>query len=134
LVQILPREDLIHGINLQRKRYCNFDIAAGPSIPNKASAFAWCDGDLSQIDTIKQSVEVYVENKIIANKQNAARSGVEQSVNLTPVFKITKKIQHTHTVRDIPVDRCPMKHVISDMSHYKQYFLPDQVNKEKCID
>jgi hypothetical protein len=50
---------LIHGINLQRKRYCNFDIAAGTSIPNKATAVAWCDGDLSQIDAIKRSVELY---------------------------------------------------------------------------
>jgi hypothetical protein len=110
---------LIHGINLQLKRYCNFDIAAGTSILNKATAVAWYDGDLSQIDAIKRSVEMYAENKIIANKQNAARSGVEQPANLTPVFKIIKKIQHTHTVRDIPVDRCPMKRVISDMFHFK---------------
>jgi hypothetical protein len=62
---------LIHGINLQRKRYCNFDIATGTSIPNKATTVAWCDGDISQIDAIKRSVELYAENKIIANKQNA---------------------------------------------------------------
>ena len=108
---------LIHGINLQRKKFCNFDIAAGSSIPDKATAVAWCDGDLSQIDAIKRSVEMYAENKIIANKQNAARSGVEQPADLTPVFKIIKKIQHTHTVRDLPVDRCPMKRLISDMFH-----------------
>ena len=36
---------LIHGINLQRKTYCNIDIAAGTSIPDKATAVAWCDGD-----------------------------------------------------------------------------------------
>ena len=58
--------------------------------------------------TLKQSVEMYVENKIIANKQNTARSVVDQPADLTPVFKIIKKIQHTHTVRDIPVDRCPI--------------------------
>jgi hypothetical protein len=29
---------LIHGINLQRKRYCNFDIAAGTSIPDIISS------------------------------------------------------------------------------------------------
>ncbi len=33
------------------------------------------------------------------------------------MFKIIKKIQHTQTVRDIPVDRCPMKRVISNMFH-----------------
>ena len=46
-----------------------------------------------------------------------ARSGVEQPADLTPVFKIIKTIQHTHTVRDLPVDRCPMKRLISDMFH-----------------
>ncbi len=63
---------LIHGINLQWKRYCNFDITAGTSIPDKATAVAWGDGDISQIDGIKRSVELYAENRIIANEQNAA--------------------------------------------------------------
>jgi hypothetical protein len=63
---------LIPGINLLRRKYCNFDIAAGTSIPDKATAVAWCNGDLSQIDAIKQTVELFAENKIIANKQNAA--------------------------------------------------------------
>jgi hypothetical protein len=63
---------LLPGINLQRKKYCNFDINAGTTIHNKTTAVASCDGDMSQIDAIKQCVDLYVENKIIANKQNAA--------------------------------------------------------------
>ncbi len=55
---------LIHEINLQRKKYCNFDIAAGTSIPHKATAVTWYDEDLSQIEAIKQSVELYTENII----------------------------------------------------------------------
>jgi hypothetical protein len=35
-----------------------FDIAAGTPIPDKATAVAWCDGDLSQIEAIKQSVYI----------------------------------------------------------------------------
>ena len=66
---------------------------------------------------VTQSAELFTENKIIANKHNAARSGVEQPADLTPVFRIIKKIQPTHTVRDIPVDRCPMKRIISNMFH-----------------
>ena len=49
---------------------------------------------------------MYAQNKIIANKQNAARSGVEQPADLSPVFKIIKKIQHTHTVfafKNLPI-------------------------------
>ena len=66
---------------------------------------------------VTQSAELFTENKIITNKQNTARSGVEQPADLTPVFRIIKKIQPTHMVRDIPVDRCPMKRLISDMFH-----------------
>jgi len=103
--------ELIPGINLQRKNYCNFDITTGTTIPDTATAVAWC-GDMSQIDAIKRSVDLYVENKIIANKQNAAWSGVEQPADLARVFKSVKRIQSKHTVRDVPVDRCPMKRLI----------------------
>ncbi len=106
---------LIPGINLQQRKYCNFDIAAGTSIFNKATAVAWCNGDLSQIDAIKQMVELFAEYKIIVNKQNAAQSGVEQPADLACVFKIIKNIQKKHTVRDIPFDRCPMKKLVSKM-------------------
>ncbi len=34
---------LIPGINLQRKKYCNFDITAGTTIPAMVTAVAWCD-------------------------------------------------------------------------------------------
>ncbi len=78
---------LIPEINLQRKNYCIFDIAAGTIIPDSVTAVAWCDGDMSQIDAIKHSVDLYVTNKIIANKQNAAWSGVEQPADLARVFK-----------------------------------------------
>ncbi len=59
---------LIPGINLQCKNYCNYDIAAGMTIPDALTAVAWCDGDMSQIDAIKHSVDLYDKNKIISNK------------------------------------------------------------------
>jgi hypothetical protein len=43
---------LISGINLQHMKYCNFDFNAGTTIPNKATAVAWCDSDMLQIDAI----------------------------------------------------------------------------------
>jgi hypothetical protein len=106
---------LIPRINLQQWKYCNFDIAKGTSTPDKATAVAWCDGDLSQIDAIKQTVELFAENKIIVKKHNAAWSGVEQPADLVRVFKIIKNIQEEHTVRDIPSDRCPMKKLVSEI-------------------
>ena len=81
------------------------------------TSVAWCDGDMSQIDAIKQSVDLFVENKIVANKQNAAWSGAEQRADFALVFKSIQRIQSKHTVWDIPVDRCPMKRLISDMFH-----------------
>jgi hypothetical protein len=37
---------LIPGINLQCKNYCNFDIAAGMTIPDMVIVVAWCDRDV----------------------------------------------------------------------------------------
>ena len=83
---------------------------------------------------VTQSAELFTENKIIANKQNAARFGVEQPADLTPVFRIIKKIQPTHTVRDIPVDRCPMKRLISNMFHSKNMsFLSLKSTKKNAL-
>jgi hypothetical protein len=75
---------------MQRKKYCKFDIEAETTIPDKLTMVVWCDGDMSQIDAIKQSVEVYIENKIIADKQNAVQSGVEQPADLAHVFNSVK--------------------------------------------
>jgi hypothetical protein len=47
-------------------------IATETTISDAVTAVAWCDGDMSQINAIKHSVDLYVKNKIIANKQNAA--------------------------------------------------------------
>ena len=92
-------------------------MTTGTTLPDPATAVAWCDGDMSQIDAIKQSVDLFVENKIVANKQNAAWSGAEQRADFALVFKSIQRIQSKHTVWDIPVDRCPMKRLISDMFH-----------------
>ena len=43
--------------------------------------------------TTLASVDLYTENKIIANKQNAARSGVEKPADLARVFKSIKTIR-----------------------------------------
>ena len=83
---------------------------------------------------VTPSAELFTEIKIIANKQNAVCSGVEQPADLTPVFRIIKKIQPTHTVRDIPVDRCPMKRLISNMFHSKNMsFLSLKSTKKNAL-
>jgi hypothetical protein len=119
---------------VQHKKNCNFDITTGTTLPDTATAVAWCDGDMSQIDAIKQSVDVYVENKITANKKNAARSGVEQPADLAWVFESMKRIQSKHTIRDIPVNICQMKRLLSDMFHSEKLgFLSLKSSKKNAL-
>ena len=50
---------------------------------------------------------------VIACKQNAARSGVEQAADLTKVFKLMHKLQKTVTVSNVPVENHLLKNRIS---------------------
>ena len=47
--------------------------------------------------------------KVVANKQNEARTGVEQPADLAKVFVIFKHQNNTHTVTEIYPSRHPMK-------------------------
>jgi len=100
---------LIPGIHQQRKKYCDYDINEGEEIPDELTAVAWCDGDLSQIYATVNDVDQFTENKIIPNKQNAARSGVEQPADLCRVFKGIKSEISSRSVKDLPADRWPIK-------------------------
>ncbi len=99
---------LVPGINDHRKRFANFDTSTG-SIPDKLAAVTYCDGDFSQIDAIKSSINLFTDNKVIANKQHASWSGVEQPADLAKVFKLIKSMLPSHTVKNIPAERCPVK-------------------------
>ncbi len=101
---------LVPGINQQQKKYCNYNINAGEEIPDEVTAVAWCDGVLVQIDAIRKYINLFTENKIIPNKQNAAGSaGVEQPADLCRVFKGIKSEIASHTVKHLPADRCLIK-------------------------
>jgi hypothetical protein len=75
----------------------------------------WCDGNLSQIDAIRKYIDLFSENKIIPNKENAAWSGVEQPADLCCVFKGIKSEISSRLVKDLPADRCPMKKLVMSM-------------------
>jgi hypothetical protein len=53
---------LLPGINNHRKQYAKFDASSGSPIPNKLTAITYCDGDLSQVDAIKTSIDLFVDN------------------------------------------------------------------------
>ncbi len=105
---------LLPGINDHRKRYAKFDASSGSPIPDKLTAVTYCDGNFSQVDAIKTSIDLFAENKVIANKQHASRSGVEQVADLARVFKLIKNLLPSHTMKNIPAERCPMKALMLD--------------------
>ena len=86
----------------------------GTEIPQKLKAVSWCDGDLAQIENIvsKESLKKYKDNLIIANKKNAACSGLEQAADLTRTFKIMKKLQSTTSTSDISLINNPLKRIL----------------------
>ena len=64
-------------------------------IPDDLKAVSWCDGDLAQIDNIvsNESIDIYKENKAVANDQNSARLSTEQADGLARTFKTMQNIQ-----------------------------------------
>ena len=62
------QEILMPGINDHRKRFANFDASTTSSIPDELTSVMYCDGDFSQIDAINSSINLFVDNKVIANK------------------------------------------------------------------
>ncbi len=109
------QEVLMPGINDHWKRFAKIDTSTLTSIPDKMTAMTYCDGDFSQIDAIKSSIDLFTNNKvIIANKQHASQSGVEQPADLAKVFKLIKNRHPSHTVKNIPAKRCHMKALMLD--------------------
>ena len=79
----------------------------GDLIPLNLMAFSWGDGEISQIENIvsKESLQIYRDGMITANKQNPQRTGTEQPADLTKTFPVTKKLQKTNTLADVPTER-----------------------------
>jgi hypothetical protein len=108
------QEILMPGINDHRKRFAKFDASTMTSIPDKMTVVTYCDGDFSQIDAIKSSINLFTDNKVIANKQHASWLGVEQPADLAKVFKLIKNMLPSYMVKNIPAKRCPMKALMPD--------------------
>jgi hypothetical protein len=103
------------GFNDHQKRFAKFDGCTLNSIPDKLTAVTYCDGDFIQINAIKSLINLFTNNKVIANKQHASWSGVEQPADLARVFKLIKNMLPLHTVKNIPAERCPMKALMLDV-------------------
>jgi hypothetical protein len=119
------QEILMPEINNHRKRFAKFDASTTSSIPDKLTAVTYCKGDLSQIDAIKSSIDLFVNNKVIANKQRASRSAIKQAADVGKSFKLIKLMLQSYSVQHIPADRCPMKAL---MIHAFKEQLNDDIN------
>jgi hypothetical protein len=108
------RTILFPGINDHRKRFAKFEAPSMSSIPDKLTAVSYCDGDFSQIEAIKLSVDLFINNKVIANKQHASRLAVEQAADVGKPFKLIKSMLPSYSVQHVPADRCPMKAMMID--------------------
>jgi hypothetical protein len=92
------QEILMPGINDHQKRFAKFDI------PDKMTAVTYCDGDFSQINAIKSSIDLFTDNKVIANKQQASWLGAKQPADLAKVFKLLNNMLPFYTVKNIPAE------------------------------
>jgi hypothetical protein len=92
------QEILMPGINDHWKRFANFDASTTSSMPDKLTAVTYCDGDVSQIDAIKSSIDLFVDNKVIANKQHASRSTIKQAADVGKPFKLIKSMLPSYSV------------------------------------
>ncbi len=54
-------------------------------MPDELNAAACCDGDLPRVHAIVCNHNLFMEMKVVANRQNAARTAVEQLADLAKV-------------------------------------------------
>ena len=87
----------------------------GDSIPLELMAVSWSDGDIAQIQNIvtPESLEVYRNNMITANKQNPQRTGTEQPADLTKCFPLLEYLQRIVPLENVPAERHLMKMLIT---------------------
>ena len=90
-----------HSSINSEKKFDEFDSTLNDRVLDQLTVASWCDGDLAQVASIIDDLSVFDEHKIIANKQSASRSGVEQAADAARVFPILKKLSNTVTVSDI---------------------------------
>jgi hypothetical protein len=103
------------------------------SIPDKLTAVTYCDGDFSQINAIKSSINLFIDNKVIANKQHASWSEVNQPADLARVFKLNKNMLPSQMVKNIPAERCPIKALMLDAFKEKLEHLNLAPNKRHSL-
>ncbi|KAL7550812.1 hypothetical protein ACHAWF_014763 [Thalassiosira exigua] len=71
---------LVPGINDHRLLFSGYDVEDHDDIDVRETAISYCDGDIPQLDAIKESLYLMAENRIICNKQCCAASAVDLAI------------------------------------------------------
>ena len=74
----------------------------GQPVLKNLKAESWCDGNIPQLQTMLfESREAEDEKeRICRNKHSAAATGTQQPADLSPIFRIFKKVASTFTVKE----------------------------------
>ena len=77
-------------------------LLEGQEIPEWMTAISWFDGDIPQLQTMlfESRAALDLAEKIIRNKHAAAATGTQQPCDLSPVFRLLKKLELTTTADD----------------------------------
>jgi hypothetical protein len=97
---------------IERMRTTFDDAPESGGIRDDQWAVAWMDGNLPQVHAVANNPELLEMHKIIVNKQNAARTGVEQVADQCKVFETNKLLTKITTVSSLDPGRHPMKRAI----------------------
>ncbi len=108
------QEILLPGINDHCKWFVKFDASTISSTLDQMTAVTYCDGEFSQIDVIKSSINLFIMNKVITNEQHASWLAIKQPADLAKAFMLIKLMLPSYSFQNIPADRCPMKALMID--------------------
>ena len=107
------RRVLFNFINNNRKEVVSSHLVdCGVAVPDELTAVSWFDGDMSQVKAVASEHQLFFDNKVIANKQNAAATAVEQPCDLTPCFKDVNRYSKNTTASGIDRSIHPFKNRI----------------------
>jgi hypothetical protein len=99
-----------HGLNFD-----DLNAKFGASIPVEETSVCWCDSDTPQLSTLINSLELFADNWVIMNKQQASASGEEQPADLTKVFKLLRLMLPHYTCAHLIGNKCPLKKLVLEV-------------------
>ena len=79
-------KQIVKFVNEARQQIFSHVVVDGQAVPTNMKAICWCDGAFDQLTANVLNDEVWALMNILCNKQNPARTGVEQAADLARLF------------------------------------------------